>query len=157
MKICIVILVLRPNGLVYIGAEIELCHCHCSSLDTVLSEISTAAVYISQYWFTMLSPIAVCVVCLSALTCAADRPAASCLPKQWEAVAIGELVQAVSPIGDVDLMALKYELSYDFKHKMDSTRQVIELGNSTVRVTAVNDWNKVGFPTQHKHLNSCII
>ena len=94
----------------------------------------------------MLSPIAVCVVCLSALTCAADRPAASCLPKQWEAVAIGELVQVVSPIVDVDLMALKYKLSYDFKHKMDSARQVIELGNSTVRVTAVNDWNKVGFP-----------
>ena len=86
------------------------------------------------------------MVWLSAQKCAADRPAASCLPKQWEAVAIGELVQVVSPVGDVDLMAVKYELSYDFKHKMDSTRQVIELGNSTVRVTAVNDWNKVAFP-----------
>lgn len=71
------------------------------------------------------------------------EPAASCLPEQWEVVAIGNLAQVVSPSGDVDIMSLRYWQSYDFKLKMDSTRQLIEIENTTVRVTVINDWNKV--------------
>ena len=82
-----------------------------------------------------------------------------CLPDQWEAVAVGRVSEIASTSGGVLIFSLRYNQSFDFTRKLESTRQIVKIGNTIRRITTVTDWNKVKSLLQkmYKNWSHCII
>ena len=82
-----------------------------------------------------------------------------CLPDQWEAVAVGRVSEIASTSGGVLIFSLRYNQSFDFTRKLESTRQIVKIGNTIRRITTVTDWNKVKSLLRkiYKNWSHCII